>query len=177
LKIFYVTVADGSQVSYHENHVPTARFIDLNYLRNMTSKYPMMLPGASQFIDTMKVNGIKKTTRVVLYDNAAGYYATRMYWMLRVYGHENASVLDGGFGKWKAEGRMVETTPGFEVNGGAGFDFAFKPELYRYFEQVVQLSKDIKAGDTTEQITDARPQSSYDQGHIDEAISLWYKLL
>jgi len=53
----------------------------------MTSKYPYMLPGADQFIDTMKLNGIKKTTRVVLYDRANSYYATRVYWMLRVYGH------------------------------------------------------------------------------------------
>ena len=83
----------------------------------------------------MKINGIKKSTRVILYDKASGYYATRVYWMLRTYGHENASVLNGGFNKWAAEQRMLETTEGFE-NGVTSDDFAyaFRPELYRYFE-------------------------------------------
>ena len=116
--------------------MPSAGFIDLNYFRNMTSKYPYMLPGAQQFIDTMKINGIKKTTRVVLYDTANSYYATRVYWMLRVYGHENASVIDGGFTKWAAEGRRTETTPGFEnpTEAASGFDYVFIPKLYRSFE-------------------------------------------
>jgi thiosulfate/3-mercaptopyruvate sulfurtransferase len=110
LKVFDCSVAEDSLISYHQSHVPGAGFIDLNYFRNMTNKYPFMLPGAQQFIDTMKINGIKKSTRVVLYDKGSNYYATRVYWMLRTYGHENASVLNGGFNKWKAEGRMIETT-------------------------------------------------------------------
>lgn len=100
----------------------------------------------------MKLNGIKKSTRVILYDTGNSYYATRVYWMLRTYGHENASVLNGGFGKWKAEGRRVETTAGFEnaTEAQSEFNYLFKPELYRFFEQIVQLSKDIKAKKTTE---------------------------
>jgi thiosulfate/3-mercaptopyruvate sulfurtransferase len=113
LKIFDCTVSDTALVDFHYAHVPTANFIDLNYFRNMSSKYPYMLPGAQQFIDTMKLNGIMKSTRVVLYDTANSYYATRVYWMLRTYGHENASVLNGGFQKWKNENRRTESTPGF----------------------------------------------------------------
>ena len=89
----------------------------------------------------MKLNGIKKSTRVVIYDIANNYYATRVYWMLRTYGHENASVLNGGFRKWLAEGRRIEITPGFDSKSfnvtSDDFTYAFKPELYRYFEQVV----------------------------------------
>ena len=90
----------------------------------------------------MKINAIKKTSRVVLYDTLNGYYATRVYWMLRTYGHENASVLDGGFKKWKSESRRVETTRGFEdpIQGVEGFDYVLNPELIRYFEQITQLS-------------------------------------
>jgi thiosulfate/3-mercaptopyruvate sulfurtransferase len=71
----------------------------------MTSKYPNMLPDVNQFTDYMKLNGIKKSSRVVLYDNASNYHATRVYWMLRTYGHDNVSVLNGGYPKWIAEGR------------------------------------------------------------------------
>ena len=64
-----------------------------------------MLPDVNQFTDYMKLNGIKKSSRVVLYDNASNYHATRVYWMLRTYGHDNVSVLNGGYSKWIAEGR------------------------------------------------------------------------
>ena len=178
LKIFDCTVSDTALVAFHESHIPTAGFIDLNYFRDTTSKYPFMLPGLKQFVDTMKLNGIKKTTRVVLYDTANNYYATRVYWMLRVYGHEMASVVDGGLRKWKAEGRPTETTPSFEgASGESDFDYEFKPQLYRTFEQIVALSADIKAKNTTEQLSDARPQSAFDAGHIDQALSMWWKEL
>ena len=97
-----------------------------------------MLPGQSQFIDAMKLNGIKKSTRVIFYDTLDGYWATRCYWQLRTDGHENASVLNGGYRKWAAEGRMIEQTEGFE-NGATSedFNYQFKPELYRTFEQIV----------------------------------------
>ena len=111
LKIVDCSVrGDDNIINFHQGHLPDAIFIDLNYLRNMTNKYPFMLPGQNQFIDSMKLNGIKKSTRVVFYDTQDGYWATRCYWQLRVYGHENASVLNGGFRKWTAEGRRVEQT-------------------------------------------------------------------
>jgi thiosulfate/3-mercaptopyruvate sulfurtransferase len=138
LKIFDCSVAEDSLVSYHQSHIPGAGFIDLNYFRNMSSKYPFMLPGAQQFIDTMKAHGIKKSTRVVLYDKGNSYYATRVYWMLRTYGHEMASVLNGGYNKWVSEGRMTETTQGFSQGTTSDdFNYVYRPELYRSFEQVV----------------------------------------
>lgn len=99
LKIFDCTVnsSPDSLISFHQSHVPRSEFIDLRYFRNMSSKYPFMLPGVDQFIDFMKLYGIKKSTRVVLYDTMSGYYATRVHWMLRTYGHTQVSVLDGGF--------------------------------------------------------------------------------
>lgn len=141
----------------------------------MSSKYPFMLPGVDQFIDFMKLYGIKKSTRVVLYDTMSGYYATRVHWMLRTYGHTQVSVLDGGFQKWNAENRITVSSAGFE-NGITtdDFNYAFEPQLYRYFEQVVQLSKDIRANSTLERIIDARPLPTYEAGHIDQAIDLWW---
>ena len=69
LKIVDCSVrGDDNIINFHQGHLPNAIFIDLNYLRNMTNKYPFMLPGQSQFTDAMKLNGIKKSTRVVFYD-------------------------------------------------------------------------------------------------------------
>jgi 3-mercaptopyruvate sulfurtransferase SseA len=46
LKIVDCSVrGDDNILNFHEGHLPTAIFIDLNYFRNMTNKYPYMLPG------------------------------------------------------------------------------------------------------------------------------------
>ena len=90
--------------------------------------------------------------------------------MLRVQGYEIASVVDRGLHKWKAEGRSTETTSGFEGgSGNSNFNYEFKPQLYRSFES---LSADIKGKNTTEQLSDARPISAFDAGHIDRAFSM-----
>ncbi|HJT93139.1 MAG TPA: rhodanese-like domain-containing protein, partial [Mycobacterium sp.] len=49
--------------------------------------------------------------QVVAYDQGGGAYAARMWWMLRWLGFEAAAVLDGGYAKWAAEGRVVSTEP------------------------------------------------------------------
>jgi 3-mercaptopyruvate sulfurtransferase SseA len=80
IKIFDCSVRSASDdlLNYHQNHIATAKFIDLNYFRNMSSKYAFMLPDEKQFIDMMKLYAIKKTTRVILYDTGNSYYATRV---------------------------------------------------------------------------------------------------
>ncbi len=47
---------------------------------------------------------------MVVYDDQSGAVAARLWYLLHAHGHEQAAVLDGGFAKWTAEGRPVETT-------------------------------------------------------------------
>jgi thiosulfate/3-mercaptopyruvate sulfurtransferase len=56
----------------------------------------------------MSALGIDRDTLVVSYSGANHWWASRMWWMLRVFGHDRAAVLDGGFQKWRREGRPVE---------------------------------------------------------------------
>jgi thiosulfate/3-mercaptopyruvate sulfurtransferase len=49
---------------------------------------------------------------VVTYSTANPWWATRVWWLLREFGHDNAAVLNGGWQKWTAENRAVETGPG-----------------------------------------------------------------
>lgn len=123
----------------------------------------------------MMTLNIKKSTRVITYDSTQGYHATRCYWMLRVYGHENVSVLDGGFNKWKSEKRPLESTPGY--GDAADYEYTLQKDLYRSFEQILELEVLIKNKETLEQIADARPQATFDAGHIEGAIDVWWKLL
>jgi thiosulfate/3-mercaptopyruvate sulfurtransferase len=110
LKIFDCNLGKEALVSYHETHIPGAGIIDLNLFSDRDSPYSYMLPKKQEFVDHMKYLGVKKSTRVVVYDKENSYFATRVYWMLRTYGHKKVSFLNGGFKKWLAEKRPVEST-------------------------------------------------------------------
>jgi thiosulfate/3-mercaptopyruvate sulfurtransferase len=70
-----------------------------------------MLPASEQFAQAMSAFGIGDDTLVVSYSSANHWWAARMWWMLRVFGHERAAVLNGGLQKWQAEGRPLESGP------------------------------------------------------------------
>jgi thiosulfate/3-mercaptopyruvate sulfurtransferase len=55
--------------------------------------------------------GVGERSRVVIYSTTTPQWATRVWWLLRVFGFDNAAVLNGGFQKWSREGRPVEAGP------------------------------------------------------------------
>ena len=63
--------------------------------------------------------GIANTSQVVVYDQAVGHYATRLWWSLRYLGHDAVALLDGGWAKWISEGRPVKS--GDETRAATGF--------------------------------------------------------
>ncbi len=93
VKIFDCTVSQPGEVpdaviKFHRSHIPGARFLDLRYFRDLHHDHNM-LPGERYFKDTMKVFGVKRSSRVFVYDQDMGQWASRCYWIFRVYGHEN----------------------------------------------------------------------------------------
>lgn len=95
---------------YHEAHIPGANFIDLpTDLTDQTSEIPMMMPPIEQLVEVMQASGIEDGTTVVLYSSTSPMWATRIWWMLRSVGFENAKILNGGIRKWRAEGRPIST--------------------------------------------------------------------
>ena len=55
---------------------------------------------------------------MVTYSTANPWWATRVWWLLREFGHDNAAVLNGGWQKWTAENRAIETGPGHHRSAG-----------------------------------------------------------
>lgn len=91
-------------------HIPGAAFLDLpGALSDSTSPLPFMMPTAEQLAAALGGAGIGPGSRVVAYTTTSPMWATRLWWMLRSCGFDNAAVLDGGLAKWRAEGRPVET--------------------------------------------------------------------
>lgn len=94
---------------YEAGHIPGAVFMDLGGLADTTTDLPMMLPQAEKFASRMQSLGLGDGSRIVLYDDSDLKSAARAWWMLRLFGAHQVSILDGGLAKWKAEGREVKS--------------------------------------------------------------------
>ncbi|WP_369212134.1 DHA2 family efflux MFS transporter permease subunit [Streptomyces flavofungini] len=95
---------------YEQGHIPGAVFADLlTEIADLTAPKPFAIPSADALAAALEGLGISGTDTVILYDRAHTAFATRLWWMLRSVGHDNAAVLDGGWRKWTAEGRPVDT--------------------------------------------------------------------
>jgi thiosulfate/3-mercaptopyruvate sulfurtransferase len=101
------------RADFEKGQIPGAQFVDLQAdLSEPGHAFRFMLPSAERFAASMARLGVGDATRVVLYSTANTWWASRVWWLLRVFGHDNAAVLDGGFQKWSAEHRPVETGTG-----------------------------------------------------------------
>ena len=109
-KIVYQVVP--GRADFEKAHVPGAGFIDVQGdLSDRNQKLRFMRPSADAFAAAMSRLGVGDGSRVVLYSTANPWWATRVWWLLRSFGFDNAAVLNGGFQKWRREGRPVETGP------------------------------------------------------------------
>jgi thiosulfate/3-mercaptopyruvate sulfurtransferase len=92
---------------YAAGHIPGAVFLDLAGLVDPAAPFDNTMPTADSFADRMRSLGIGDESRIVLYDDSAIKSATRAWYMLTLFGARHVAVLDGGLGKWKAEGRPL----------------------------------------------------------------------
>jgi len=97
---------------FEQGHIPGAQFVDvLTELSDPASPVPCMTPSVAQFATAMSCLGVGNASRVVLYSAQNAYWAARVWWLLRLFGFDNAVVLDGGWQKWRREGRPSEAGP------------------------------------------------------------------
>ena len=95
---------------FEKGHVPGAVFVDVEHELSAPDPHlHFMLPDAQTFASSMSRYGVSDDTFIVTYSTTNHWWATRLWWMLKVYGHERVAVLDGGFRKWQSEKRPIET--------------------------------------------------------------------
>ncbi len=102
----------SGRADYDTGHIPGSDFIDLQEeLSDKGAKTNFMMPPLDELARRFAAKGIGEGTRVVLYARKATQWATRVWWMLRAVGFDNAAILDGGHDKWAAERRPLSTVP------------------------------------------------------------------
>ena len=165
-----------------EKHIPGAQFFDINEIADTDHQLPHMLPSPEKFSSKMGELGLGDSVKVIAYDSNGGFSAAcRAWWMLRVFGHEDVAVLNGGLPKWIAEGRVVNN---FGPVPSEGHFMAHKNDSL--VRDVVEMLANIEG--SQEQVADARspgrfsgidpePRPSSKVGHIPGSINLPYNLL
>jgi thiosulfate/3-mercaptopyruvate sulfurtransferase len=97
---------------WRKGHIPGAGFLDLvEDLSETSGDLRFMMPSAGQFERAVGAAGLGDRSKVVLYCAGLPVWATRVWWMLRAFGFDDAAVLNGGWAAWKAEGLPVSDAP------------------------------------------------------------------
>ena len=89
-------------------HIPGARFFDIDVVADPETSLPHMAPTPGRAARLLGELGISNNHRVVFYDQKGLFSAARGWWLMRLFGHERAAVLDGGLPKWQADGHATE---------------------------------------------------------------------
>lgn len=143
---------------YEAGHIAGARYAglepDLSAPQTETSgRHP--LPTVGAFCASLAQWGIGPETQVVAYDDKTAAWAGRLWWMLRLVGHDAVAVLDGGLAKWVAEGRPVDTAPAVVVPASP-FVPAVRTDMQLDVEAIARVMHDAHW-----RIVDARSPERY----------------
>eukprot|EP00249_Psilotum_nudum_P011302 c23090_g1_i1 orf=489-1757(-) len=157
-------------------HIPGSLFFDVDGVVDPTSNLPHMLPTEGAFAAAASALGLQNNDMIVVYDGKGIFSAARVWWMFRVFGHDNVTVLDGGLPQWRASCYELESNvsedvlarvqaaseavrksyQGLQVDT-SGFRATFQPQLVWSCEQVKENIKERKY-----QLVDARSKARFD---------------
>ena len=107
---------DFGRDAFRVGHIPGARFLHLDHdlsgpMTGRNGRHP--LPDPAVLAQKLGLHGVGNSegasTPVVIYDDAGGAFASRLWWLLRWLGHDRAAVLDGGLQAWGRAGGALET--------------------------------------------------------------------
>lgn len=145
----------GAPEEYQAGHIPGSVYIDWTVdIIDPDDPVPAQIAGPERFAQAMAERGIGDATRVVAVDHMGGQFATRLWWALTYYGHDNVAVLDGGMNRWVEEGHPVTTEP--TIVTPAQFTPRVRPEWRATAEQVL-----ARLGDSNLQLLDARDAGQF----------------
>lgn len=166
----------GARDEYQQGHIPGALYIDWSSdIVDPGDNVEAQIAPATLFGQLLGRLGIGDQHLVVAYDaHPASQFATRLWWALKYYGHDQVVVLNGGLPKWQRENLPLDTT--IPAYSPAVFTPVVQPELRATASDVLAL-----LGQQDATLIDARERGQYTgeivrghgrAGHIPGALSL-----
>ena len=148
-------ITPTARQDYDQGHISGAVFFDIDDICEPGTSLPHMIPSPDLFAQKIGALGIGDGDRVVVYDSAGLSSAGRAWWMLRLFGHHDVALLDGGLPKWRAEGRPLDTAVAKPPR--RQFTARFSPSLVRDKRVVIE-----NLATRREQVVDARAAGRFD---------------
>lgn len=170
------TAGRDAAAEFLEAHIPGAVPFDIDDICDPDDPLPHMISSPELFAEKVGALGVSNDTHVIVYDVYGMQSAARAWWMFRIFGHDNVSILNGGMKKWLLENRPMES--GEQSNAAASFTSSFRPELVRSVDQVI-----ANVSSQAETVIDARsagrfnatepePRAGMRSGHIPNSLNL-----
>ncbi|MGG3504621.1 sulfurtransferase [Paenibacillus lautus] len=171
---------ESGRAAYEESHIPRAVYLDLE--KDLSSpitqhggRHP--LPDLDQLAQRLGQSGIQESSRVVIYDDQGGAMASRLWWLLKYTGHEQAYVMDEGYTAWKNASYPVTDEQPIVIP--VPYDINLKPDKLVLVDEVREA---LQHGNKT--LIDSREPRRYagaqepldtKAGHIPGAVNYFWK--
>ncbi len=148
-----VAEADENPDLYDEGHIPGA--VKLHWQDDLQDPVERDLVDKTTFERLMGERGISNDTTVVLYGDKNNWFAAYAYWYVKIYGHEDVRLLDGGRQKWADEGR--ELTAGTPQPEQVEYSATERDESIRTYRDAVKEA----IGEQTKALVDVRSPQEF----------------
>jgi thiosulfate/3-mercaptopyruvate sulfurtransferase len=173
---FSLSDAEAGFTAYRHGHIPNARYAHLDkdlssQVTRFTGRHP--LPNLTTLAKKLGEWSIDNHSQIVVYDDANGAFAGRLWWLLRCLGHNKVAVLDGGIKHWQQLSYPVTTTLP-----------TIKPAVFRTYPSETSVLSALQVQNSLAQkaicLIDARMPGRYQgthepidpiAGHIPDAIN------
>lgn len=144
-------------------HIPGSVLVDYGKIRSKQKvgghEYQKMLPGKQAMEALIQAHGVNQDSAIIIVskgqNNGDMTGATRLYWQLKYYGHDNMAILNGGVGQWINDRQKVTITPTKSARGN------WKATAERH--EILATSEDVARAmkDPSVQLVDNRPIAQY----------------
>ncbi|WP_235016427.1 sulfurtransferase [Aquimarina sp. AU474] len=174
-------VTSDTRENNEQKNIKNTRFFDIKKaFSNTKTDIPNMLPSLQIFEESCRDLGISNHHKIVVYDKLGIYSSARVWWMLKIMGHTNVAVLDGGFPEWQKVNLPCESESDTTNYKQGDFKASFIPDLVSNANTILQ-----EMNNKNTLILDARspgrfkaeepePRASLKGGHIPNSMNLHY---
>jgi len=159
---------------YYAERIPQAMLFDVRECSDERSPLPFTLCSQNQFGEYVKKLGVRKGSQIVVYDATPVPIkaSARIWWMFRLFGHDNITILSGGLAHWKECGFRTETgDPIIDLTTVLSDENCFIPDIRPHLLKTKnEISNNVQ--EKVFQLMDGRPRQLFDGGAISGAVSI-----
>ncbi len=162
---------------FEDAHISGAQFFDIDAISSTETPLPHMLPSPEKFGTEVGKLGATNNSKIICYDSVGLFSAARVWWMFKVFGHDNVVVLDGGLKKWLAEGRA--TVAGKAKPAAGNFTANFRANMVKSMTEVASEGSQIADARSPTRFRgeEPEPRAGVKPGHIPNASNVHYASL